>query len=54
MKHRTIRQNRVSEPRWATSSDWEDWRDQIEQLYQSHKLEEVIRVMKEQYGFKAT
>ena len=39
---------------WVKPDDWERWRPRIEELYITNKLENVIKLMKEEAGFKAT
>ena len=49
-----------AEPRpirgWATSDDWDVHRLDIERLYkvENKTLREVMHIMKEQHGFRAT
>jgi hypothetical protein len=33
---------------------WDPWKEIITELYSSHKLDDLMREMKEVHGFKAT
>jgi hypothetical protein len=37
-----------------SSDQWEPWKDIITELYGSHKLDDLMKKMKEVHGFKAT
>ena len=43
-------------PGWAGGSEWEEHRGMIQELYQSQNLslKEVMRIMEECHGFRAT
>lgn len=40
--------------KWANTQDWLEQKDRIKHLYIAKPLPEVMRIMENQHGFKAT